>query len=59
MSYVCSMGRIQPPLIQQQQQPSLIPLRLCLGVWKGGEGRALGVWKYIEKWKNLSHFSKE
>jgi len=53
------MGRIQPPLIQQQQQPSLIPLRLCLGVWKGGEGRALGVWKYIEKWKNLSHFSKE
>jgi len=25
-------------------------LRLCLGVWRGGEGKALERWKYRGKW---------
>jgi len=36
-----------------------ISLRLCLGVWRGREGKALEGWKYRGKWENLSHFLKE
>jgi len=33
-----------------------LTFRLCLGVWRGGEGKALEGGKYREKWRNLSHF---
>jgi len=36
-----------------------INLRLCLRVWRGGEGKALGGEKYRENLRNLSHFLEE
>jgi len=30
-----------------------------LGVWRRGEGKALGSEKYEEKWRNLSKILKE
>jgi len=39
----------------------IVHLRLCLGVWRGGEGkeRLLDEEKYIGKLRNLSHFLKK
>jgi len=33
--------------------------RLCLRVWRGGEGKALRGGKYEGKWRNLSKNLKE
>jgi len=33
--------------------------RLCLRVWRGGQGEALRSGKYEGKWRNFSNFLKE
>jgi len=52
--------RIIIPKILNQKDPTNSHLRLCLGVWREEEGRALTEGeKYRRKLINLSHFLKE
>jgi len=46
---------LSPP----KPSPPKQTLRLCLGVWRGEEGKVWRGGKYEGKWKNLSNFLKE
>jgi len=53
-----SLGKVTHSLYSTKTSPSS-SLRLCLGVWWGGEGKTLWGQKYIENLRNLLHFLKE